>query len=770
MSLSDYNDLYKTFPQNTIILRFSDGTVISNDRIVEQSLELDEAICSDVNLQYGACESSKFSIKIVNESVSFKGLWVDVYVSTTNKEEYLITDNNKRIITSNGQLIKTVEKTVVKLGRFNVYSDKPTNDRKYRVLVCYDAMKDLINVDITQWYEGLTFPISLKNFRDSLFTFLGVEQETRTLINDSYMILGGFNASALSSREILTNLCELNGVFGHINRDGKFDYISLSTAESVTLAHYKNGGGTYEDYMTDKVTKVISYSSDSDVGVEVGTDGNSYVITNNLITYGDEGNPTQVTALTNLLNEIKDYTYRPFTIKTYGNPALDLGTKVIVNTTQLTINSFVMERHLTGVHGMKDSYRSLGDQVYPPVVNQTNTKINRLYGKTIKLQSELTETEAKTVLKLTADGRIVEAELKAAATGSSVKIKADNIDFIADDVITLSAKNIGIQATNFKIDKTTGLMECKGGSIGGFTIDTTKLYNGMTTLSDTTHDGVYIGTDGIALGKGKFKVTNAGALSATSGNIGGITINGSNGILASSTNGAVAIYPTGMVYVTNSAETKTINMSNGTITANSGTSSTTISGGGIKIVDAGGADFYLQGPSSGARYNFEVSGSGSYAKFSNLSVTGTKSRVVETEDYGDRLMYCYETPTPMFGDIGEGTIAEDGKCYIWLDSVFAQTINSNGYQVFLQKYGPGECYITERHNNYFIVEGDVGMSFGWEIKAKQSDYEMKRLDAFSEQPLISSDYSYVIDNIESIDYGEMAASHIELINQEREVA
>lgn len=712
MSLSDYNDLYKTFPQNTIILRFSDGTVISNDRIVEQSLELDEAICSDVNLQYGACESSKFSIKIVNESVSFKGLWVDVYVSTTNKEEYLITDDNKRIITSNGQLIKTVEKTVVKLGRFNVYSDKPTNDRKYRVLVCYDAMKDLINVDITQWYEGLTFPISLKNFRDSLFTFLGFEQETRTLINDSYMILGGFNASALSSREILTNLCELNGVFGHINRDGKFDYISLSTAESVTLAHYKNGGGTYEDYMTDKVTKVISYSSDNDVGVEVGTDGNSYVITNNLITYGDEGNPSQVTALTNLLNEIKDYTYRPFTIKTYGNPALDLGTKVIVNTTQLTINSFVMERHLTGVHGMKDSYRSLGDQVYPPVVNQTNTKISRLYGKTIKLQSELTETEAKTVLKLTADGRIVEAELKAAATGSSVKIKADNIDFIADDVITLSAKNIGIQATNFKIDKTTGLMECKGGSIGGFTIDTTKLYNGMTSLSDTTHDGVYVGTDGIALGKGKFKATSTGAvtasnITATGGKVGNYTID--NGALKSqSGNSKVELHP---------------------------------------------AYIYLEDAST----NLNIQPNQIAGRGTNIVTTGTKNRLVETTDYGDRLLYCYETPTPMFGDIGEGTIAEDGKCYIWLDPVFAQTINNNGYQVFLQKYGKGECYVTERKSNYFVVEGDAGLSFGWELKAKQSDYEMRRLDAFIEQPSISNNY------------GNDAIEHIKEIQQEREV-
>ena len=34
----------------------------------------------------------------------------------------------------------------------------------------------------------------------------------------------------------------------------------------------------------------------------------------------------------------------------------------------------------------------------------------------------------------------------------------------------------------------------------------------------------------------------------------------------------------------------------------------------------------------------------------NLEVRGTKSRVARTENFSDRLLYCYETPTPMFGD------------------------------------------------------------------------------------------------------------------------
>lgn len=111
-----------------------------------------------------------------------------------------------------------------------------------------------------------------------------------------------------------------------------------------------------------------------------------------------------------------------------------------------------------------------------------------------------------------------------------------------------------------------------------------------------------------------------------------------------------------------------------------------------------------------------------------LVYNGTKSRVVHTYQYADRLLYCYETPTPLFGDVGEGKIGDDGKCYVWLDPIFAQTITTTQYQVFLQRYGSGECWVSERNDNYFVAEGTPGLAFGWEIKAKQKDYDQRRLD------------------------------------------
>lgn len=112
-----------------------------------------------------------------------------------------------------------------------------------------------------------------------------------------------------------------------------------------------------------------------------------------------------------------------------------------------------------------------------------------------------------------------------------------------------------------------------------------------------------------------------------------------------------------------------------------------------------------------------------------LSVGGTKSRVVETPTYGSRELYCYETPSPMFGDVGSAQIGEDGTCYVSIDDVFSETVRTDyTYQVFLQPYGDGGAWVTERKQGYFVVNGTPGLWFGWECKARQTGYEMIRLE------------------------------------------
>lgn len=110
-----------------------------------------------------------------------------------------------------------------------------------------------------------------------------------------------------------------------------------------------------------------------------------------------------------------------------------------------------------------------------------------------------------------------------------------------------------------------------------------------------------------------------------------------------------------------------------------------------------------------------------------LKVSGTKSRSVSTADYDEQLFYCYEMPTPFFGDIGESTISNDGTCMIDIDDIFQESANVGiKYYVFLQREGEGDCWIAEKEQNYFIVKGTPGLKFSFEIKARQAEYEHMR--------------------------------------------
>ncbi|QBE99989.1 hypothetical protein PMF13cell1_05585 [Blautia producta] len=112
-----------------------------------------------------------------------------------------------------------------------------------------------------------------------------------------------------------------------------------------------------------------------------------------------------------------------------------------------------------------------------------------------------------------------------------------------------------------------------------------------------------------------------------------------------------------------------------------------------------------------------------------LEVWGEKSRIAETKNYGNRLLYCYETPTPYFGDIGTGRTDEGGICYVSIDDIFHETVNIGaGYSVFLQKEGAGDIWVEEKTSAFFVVKGTSNLPFSWEIKVVQKDYEYLRLE------------------------------------------
>lgn len=124
---------------------------------------------------------------------------------------------------------------------------------------------------------------------------------------------------------------------------------------------------------------------------------------------------------------------------------------------------------------------------------------------------------------------------------------------------------------------------------------------------------------------------------------------------------------------------------------------------------------------------------GNIAALGNLSVSGSKNCVQETENFGKRLINAYETCDYYFGDIGESQTI-NGESTVWIDDIFKEIISTEvDYQVFITKYGRGDIWVEERTKDYFVVKSKNDINFGWEIKGKRKGYEKYRLEEYVEE-------------------------------------
>lgn len=406
MTLQEYNDIYKNPVQKSMTITSSGGLTITNTNIVSEKMSLEKSLCSEDNLRYGRCEAACFKITIADIHHNLTDEWLTVEQDiNTDENGYLLAENGSYLLTEDGKRILIKDGDIIDchavLGRFRVHSDKPTNDRRWRELTCYDAMYEILNADVASWYNSLTFPMTIKNLRDSFFTHLGITQETKTLVNDSFVTMGGFSViETLSGKTVIEAICELNGCFGQITPSGTFDYVSLCDADTLTLDYYVDGSGYYEDYTTAPITGVNARGTASDVGTFVGTDTNVYVLLGNPLIYGTEGTQALQTALTNLLDHIDNDSFRPFEVSAYGNPMLPLGTKLTVITRDQTIVSYVIRKTMTGIQGLRDRFVAKSEKVQPALVNNMVNDIVRTKGKTHELEisvdgltSRVTSTE-----------------------------------------------------------------------------------------------------------------------------------------------------------------------------------------------------------------------------------------------------------------------------------------------------------------------------------------------------------------------------------------
>lgn len=237
-----------------------------------------------------------------------------------------------------------------------------------------------------------------------------------------------------------------------------------------------------------------------------------------------------------------------------------------------------------------------------------------------------------------------------------------------------------------------------------------------------SNGNVYMNADYINTGELAGWKVGLKKLSA-SGTYGEVTLDASTGEIYSETNTGVYVPGYGTLYGT---RIRGINLYTGTVHASSASIDTSVSAGSVSTSKKVEAGTHVE--ASGHFYSASTGTDLADASIrGKLKVNGTKSRSVSTVDYDEQLFYCYEMPTPFFGDIGESVISDDGTCMIDIDDIFQESANVGiKYYVFLQREGEGDCWIAEKEQNYFVVKGTPGLKFSFEIKARQIEYEHMR--------------------------------------------
>lgn len=251
---------------------------------------------------------------------------------------------------------------------------------------------------------------------------------------------------------------------------------------------------------------------------------------------------------------------------------------------------------------------------------------------------------------------------------------------------------------------------------------------------------------------------------SASGTYGEVTLDASAGEIYSETNTGVYVPGYGTLYGT---RIRGINLYTGTVHASSVSVDTSVSADSVSASKKVTAGTHIE--ASGHFYSL-----GTGTDLADLSVRGTKKRILPTKNYGTQAFYCYEMASPMFGDIGEAFISEDGTCLIDIDDIFQESTNVRiEYYVFLQKEGDGDCWVDKKEQTYFTVKGTPGLKFAFEIKARQADYEHMRFADASETAydraidtdMPEPDYSKSLEVSEPDYESELINDRLSIINQ-----
>ncbi|MCQ5165609.1 tail fiber domain-containing protein [Roseburia hominis] len=346
----------------------------------------------------------------------------------------------------------------------DINKDDDSKDELYRWIEVYQCKRKTQ----TKYIYATT---TLKKLRESLLNYLNIPFVEQDIINDDITISRTIDTNEngeLLGTNMLKYICEVNAGFGKMNREGKFEVISLlspglypeetlyPSEELYPEDHYEpiasdeNSASyistSYEEYEVEGITGVIIKGDSDNVGELAGTKDNPYVISGNPLLYGSTAEKLKEIGQ-KIYEQIKGYIYRPNTTTLDGLPYLETGDYfVLIKENSDDIGSFIFSRTLSGVQALKDTYESKGNKLRVNEDVQTS-ELMYLQSRTAKIQKsvdgvsiELANLDENTSSRFEQTASKIEAEVK----------RANNAEGELSGRITVTAGEITQEVTRAK--------------------------------------------------------------------------------------------------------------------------------------------------------------------------------------------------------------------------------------------------------------------------------------------------------------------------------
>lgn len=119
--------------------------------------------------------------------------------------------------------------------------EKPEKDggNKYKV-TAYDNITKL-DIDVADWLNSLSFPVTISSFATQLATKCGLEFANTAPINGDYSVQA-FTANSSTGRDLMKMVAQATGCFIRANAAGKLEYAWYVTNSELRIAPYKSLG------------------------------------------------------------------------------------------------------------------------------------------------------------------------------------------------------------------------------------------------------------------------------------------------------------------------------------------------------------------------------------------------------------------------------------------------------------------------------------------------------------------------------------------------